>query len=84
VQAAAAGLPFVAYEVDGAQELIDMGADGVIVPMGDINSAVSALLLVLEQSPRATIIDLQSWQKDQIRAGYRAAVSRALPSFVDG
>jgi glycosyltransferase involved in cell wall biosynthesis len=84
VQAAAAGLPFVAYEVDGAKELIDMGADGVIVPMGDINSAVSALLLVLEQSPRVSIIDLQSWQKDRIRAGYRAAVSRALPSFVEG
>ena len=43
VQAARCGLPFVSYDVDGARELLDLGARGRVVPLGDQGAFASAL-----------------------------------------
>jgi glycosyltransferase involved in cell wall biosynthesis len=43
VQASRCGLPFVSYDVDGARELLDLGARGRVVPLGDQGAFASAL-----------------------------------------
>jgi glycosyltransferase involved in cell wall biosynthesis len=71
VQAAAAGTPFVSYEVDGAGELLDLGAVGAVVPTGDLPAAADALDRVLSLGRPAATVDLTSWSPDVIAEGYR-------------
>jgi glycosyltransferase involved in cell wall biosynthesis len=80
VQAAAAGTPFVAYAVDGVQELIDLGADGAAVPLGDLPAAASAARSLLDRGlkVRAPSIDLSPWSADVIAAEYRRVVGGIL------
>jgi glycosyltransferase involved in cell wall biosynthesis len=77
VQAAAAGLPFVAYGVCGVRELLDLGATGVCVDRGDL----SAMALALEESVRSAArspgmrIDptlLDAWSAAAVRDAHRA------------
>jgi glycosyltransferase involved in cell wall biosynthesis len=82
VQSAAAGTPFVAYAVDGVRELIELGAEGVAVPVGDLTAAASALMDVLDRerpSNRARI-DLSSWSPIAIRSEYRRVIGAVLES----
>jgi glycosyltransferase involved in cell wall biosynthesis len=80
VQAAAAGVPFVAYAVDGVKELIKLGADGVAVPPGDLDAARAATLSLLERErrPRRTSIDLTPWSEDAITIRYRQVIGAVL------
>jgi glycosyltransferase involved in cell wall biosynthesis len=71
VQAAAAGTPFVSYEVDGARELLDLGAAGAVVPADDLPAATDALTRILSTSRPAATVDLSSWSPDAIADGYR-------------
>jgi glycosyltransferase involved in cell wall biosynthesis len=82
VQAAAAGTPFVAYAVDGVRELIELGADGVAVPLGDLSTAASTLMEVLdrERAPHRARIDLTSWSPTAIRSEYRRVIGAVLES----
>jgi glycosyltransferase involved in cell wall biosynthesis len=80
VQAAAAQTPFVAYEVDGVRELMDLGAEGVAVPLGNLPAAagsVRALLMRGRTAPRAAI-DLSAWTAEAIHDGYRRVIGAAL------
>jgi glycosyltransferase involved in cell wall biosynthesis len=43
VQAASCGLPFVAYDVDGVAELLELGARGRVVALGDRDALATAL-----------------------------------------
>jgi glycosyltransferase involved in cell wall biosynthesis len=80
VQAAAAGTPFVAYAVDGVQELIDLGADGAAVPLGDLPAAASAARSLLDRGLKVQgpSIDLSPWSADVIAAEYRRIVGGVL------
>jgi glycosyltransferase involved in cell wall biosynthesis len=80
VQAAAAQTPFVAYEVDGVRELIELGAEGVGVPLGDVASAAAAACRLLERgrAPSRQPVDLSPWTPEAISAGYRSAIGEAL------
>jgi glycosyltransferase involved in cell wall biosynthesis len=80
VQAAAAGTPFVAYDVDGVRELLDLGAEGVAVPLGDIEGAATATASILgqERAVRACAIDLTSWSPATIGAEYRRVLDAIL------
>lgn len=71
VQAAAAGTPFVSYEVDGARELLDLGAAGAVVPADDLPAATDALTRILSTSRPAATVDLSSWSPAAIADGYR-------------
>ena len=54
VLAAAAGVPFVSYDIDGARELRELGADGILVAHGDVEAAAGAvehLLAAADRSP---------------------------------
>lgn len=85
VQAAAAGTPFVAYAVDGAQELLDVGAVGAVVPLGDLSAAARAVSELLRR-PRGLgpSIDLSEWDGTEITAGYRRVFESALSGPANG
>lgn len=80
VQAAAVGTPFVSYDVDGARELVALGARGSIVPVGDVDGAAEAATAVLRDPWRPPSIDVDPWRPEAILAGHRAVLLEALGS----
>jgi glycosyltransferase involved in cell wall biosynthesis len=84
VQAAAVGTPFVAYEVDGVRELMDLGARGVSIPPGNLNAAVEETAALLRGNGRSdrSDLDLSVWSPESIGIGYRKLVSSVCPDQV--
>ena len=79
VQAAAAGTPFVAYEVDGVSELLAAGAEGTVVPQGDeVAAARAAARALAEGSVASAVPDLSQWSAAEIADRYRALVTALL------
>ncbi|MSO38093.1 MAG: glycosyltransferase [Acidimicrobiia bacterium] len=79
MQAAAAGIPFVTTDVDGAHELLELGARGEIIDLGDTDAAAEALdrFLRLTTTP-ARAADLSSWSIDVVQNSYRMIISDSL------
>lgn len=76
VQAAAAGVPFVSYDVDGAREVLELGAVGSVVPLGAVEEAADALAHLLLTAPAGNrTVDIGSWDTDVIYAAYRKVVN---------
>lgn len=73
VQAAAAGTPFVSTDVDGANELLELGATGAVVDSGDVIGAARAVLPYLRwpADRRGQAIELASWSASSVRDGYQ-------------
>jgi glycosyltransferase involved in cell wall biosynthesis len=80
VQAAAAGTPFVAFDVEGVREVIALGAAGSAVPMGDLAAAVDAAAAQLADPSRSRepVADLSSWSPEAVRSAYRAVFAAVL------
>lgn len=81
VQSAAAGTPFVAFDVEGVQELLSLGARGSAVPTGRLDTAAAAAAEWLTaglSAGREPVADLSSWSPEAIHAAYRAAFASAL------
>jgi glycosyltransferase involved in cell wall biosynthesis len=79
IQAAAAGLPFVTYDVDGGREVVALGAVGQVVPLGDVAGAAAALTRLLgAPSSRQRRVDVSSWDPTVIAASYRSVVDDIL------
>lgn len=80
VQAAAANTPFACFEVDGAQEVLAMGARGRIVAPGRLEHLAAAAAALLADPVESTepLIDLSSWDPDVIAGAYREIAARAL------
>ena len=79
MQAAAAGLPFVTYDVDGGREVVALGAVGRIVPLGAVDGAADALVSLLRaNASRRRRIDVSSWDPNVIAASYRSVVDNVL------
>jgi glycosyltransferase involved in cell wall biosynthesis len=78
VQAAAVGTPFVAYDVDGAKELIKLGATGCVVSIGHAHTAAGAAFDFARHRTRGVPIDVSTWSQPTIVAGYRQVTSSAL------
>jgi glycosyltransferase involved in cell wall biosynthesis len=76
VQAAAVGTPFVAYEVDGARELLDRGANGSVVEQGAVEGAARASGSWIERHTADPLFDLREWHVASTRACYRSTVER--------
>jgi glycosyltransferase involved in cell wall biosynthesis len=76
VQAAAAATPFVAYDVDGVRELLGLGADGVVVRLGDVTAAAEATAGIIGRKDKTgASLDLTSWSTQVIDAEYRRVMS---------
>ena len=80
VLAAAAGVPFVSYDIDGARELRQLGADGILVAPGDVEAAAGAVEHLLAEASRPPAIDPTPWSPAAVRSGYRSLVLDALTS----
>jgi glycosyltransferase involved in cell wall biosynthesis len=81
VQAAAAGTPFVSYGVDGVSELLELGADGRAVALGDVDGAAAALEDVLAgqlPSRPTSAPDLSSWRPEAMASAHRRVVELVL------
>jgi glycosyltransferase involved in cell wall biosynthesis len=81
VQAAAAGTPYVAFDVEGVREVLALGARGSAVELGRLDGVVAAVAhwLATRSQDRDPVADLTSWSPDRIAAAYRAVVHRVLP-----
>jgi len=84
LQATAAGTPFVCCEVDGVDELLDLGAAGFVVDQGDVVGAARAVArwinaAALEPTPSpCPTADLRSWQVENVGWDYTTLVSSVL------
>ena len=81
VQAAASGTPFVAFDVEGVQELLALGAQGAAVPPGRLDDAVDAVERWLPHAATGAAeptADLSSWSAEAIAAAYRKVISSAV------
>ena len=78
VQAAAVGTPFVSSDVDGARELVAMGARGTVIPLGDDEAAARAVAGILADPRRATPIDTSAWRTERILRDHRTVLIEAL------
>jgi glycosyltransferase involved in cell wall biosynthesis len=91
VQSAAAGTPFVSFDVEGVREILALGARGAAVPLGRLDAVVDGVQHWLERGRsegREPVADLSSWSPEAISASYRAVVESALdvgrPPGTDG
>jgi len=79
VQAARCGLPFVSFDVDGVAELLDLGARGRSVPLGDREAFSSALAAELaaggglgqDLRPSPSLDGWHAWDVDAVAERYR-------------
>lgn len=81
VQAAAVDTPFVAYHVDGVDELLAMGARGRAVTIGDVEAAADATVEVLGWpggTPPVPSIDLTDWSATTIERRYQQLFTSVL------
>ncbi|MGY1809457.1 glycosyltransferase [Blastococcus sp. SYSU D00669] len=81
VQAAAAGTPFVAFDVEGVREVLALGAQGSAVPLGRVDDAADAAQQWLASSPtacREPLADLSTWSPEAIADAYRAVFDRVV------
>lgn len=80
VQAAAVGTPFVTTAIDGADELLELGASGSVVEAHDIVGAARALLPYLRWPVEgcSTTVDLSSWSPARVRADYQGLFGSVL------
>jgi glycosyltransferase involved in cell wall biosynthesis len=80
VQSAAAGTPFVSFDVEGVREIIALGASGTAVQLGRLDDVADAVehWLTKEAAGDDVTADLSSWSPQAIAASYRAVVDRVL------
>lgn len=52
VEALACGVPVVATATEGAREVVEDGADGLLVPVGDVHALADAIVSLLRDEPR--------------------------------
>jgi glycosyltransferase involved in cell wall biosynthesis len=52
VEALACGVPVVATATEGAREVVEDGADGLLVPLGDVNALAEAVVSLLRDEAR--------------------------------
>lgn len=87
VQAASAGLPVVAYDVDGVREMADLGATVAVVPLGDEAAFSSAIRSGAEASRDSDPADVRSrlapdvldqWRPSTVAEQYRELYAPVL------
>ncbi|MBK5289098.1 MAG: glycosyltransferase [Acidimicrobiia bacterium] len=79
IQAAAAGIPFVSYDVDGAREVIGLGADGEVVDLGDVQEAAAGVVRALRAGTAGVRrVDVSSWNPAVIHERYRSVVDEVV------
>jgi glycosyltransferase involved in cell wall biosynthesis len=83
VQSAAAGTPFVAFDVEGVREILSLGARGSAVPHGSLDEVVDTVagwLTAVPSAPLEPVADLTSWSPEVIAGAYRRVIGGVLPA----
>lgn len=85
VMAAAAGTPFISYDVDGVAELLALGAAGSAVPLRDVQAAAEATVPHVNRAgtprpapPLTLRAALGEWSANAILQGHREVFVAAL------
>lgn len=79
IQAAAAGVPFVSFDVDGAREVIGLGALGEVVDLGDVDGAADGVVRALGARAAGTrLVDVSSWDTAVIHDQYRSVIGAVV------
>jgi glycosyltransferase involved in cell wall biosynthesis len=79
VQAAAAGVPFSAFDVDGTRELVGMGASASIAPLGSVNALAQLAAAMLREAGSMISRDsFGQWDEKQVWATYRRIYREVL------
>lgn len=79
VQAAMCGTPFVAYDVDGAREMIALGARGRTARLGDEAALGRAIAAELDDDEARPVLDRSTWCE-----WHRDLVSQRYADIYDG
>jgi len=67
VEAMAAGTPVVATRTEGAQEVIEDGISGVLVPIGDVDRMAQAILQLLGDETQRQMLGRRAYESAQQR-----------------
>ena len=78
VEAMSAGLPFVASAQGGPMELVESGASGVCVPVGDVEGYTAALRAYLDNPARAAEVGRSGKQLMLARYNWPSVAQRIL------
>lgn len=79
VQAAAAGVPFAAFDVDGTRELVRMGASASIAPLGSVDALAQLAAGMLREAGSMISRDsFGQWDEKQVWATYRSIYREVL------
>lgn len=70
VQAAAVGIPFAAFEVDGLGELLHLGAEGIVVSPHDMATLLNVVVSYLARGKNPKLIDTSPWSAGTIERQY--------------
>jgi glycosyltransferase involved in cell wall biosynthesis len=71
----ACGLAVVATRTEGAREIIEDGADGLLVPVGDVERLASATLALLRDETRRKELGARAREKAQSHYSLERMVS---------
>lgn len=67
VEALACGVPVVATATEGAREIVEDGATGLLVPLGDVRALAAAVASMLEDGPRRRLFGARASEAARAR-----------------
>lgn len=80
LQAAAAGVPYVSFDVSGARELVRLGAAGHVVGLGAVDAAAERVVSLLrDDDPAPTPIELPECRPEAVSRRYEELIRSLLP-----
>ena len=82
IEAAAEGLPTVAYATNGVVDAVSQGESGLLVPPGDSDAFSRAVLQMLDHPPSPSIVSrfAETFSWDRFGAGIRSAMNNPYHS----
>lgn len=86
IEAFAVGLPVVASDVPGIAELVEEGANGLLVPLGDVGALASAMLRLagedLDAFSQAARTSFTPFENDSVTDGFLELLGFPMQSLV--
>lgn len=81
LEGAAAGRPLIATDVPGNREVVDHGRNGLLIPVGDVDELVAAILQLAEDAPRRASMGRASRSRAELEFSEDAVVAATLAIY---